>query len=91
MYLPHSGVMKRVVGVLDDEGGHADCGEQWSHVRLGHPTCQEGDGRWACRQTLVPCPGRPDLVVPRHIRIREMRELPRAPHRNIRGDGFLKG
>ena len=35
---------------------------------------------WAGRQAFVSCPRCPDLLVPRHVRIDHMLELPRAPH-----------
>ena len=40
----------------------------------------EGNGRWAGRKAFVSGPRRPDLLVPRHVRIERMLHLPRAPH-----------
>ena len=44
---------QRVVGVVDDQGGHADCRKHRPHVHFGHERHHESKGRWACRQALI--------------------------------------
>ena len=78
-----------VVGVLEDEGWYADCRKYWPHVHFGDERHRDGDGCWARRQTFVPCPGGPNFLVPRHVRIREMLPFPRAPHSDIGSDDLL--
>ena len=80
--------MNRVVGVLDDEGGHADCRKQRPHVHFGHQRHHESNGSWACRQAFMSSPRCPDLLVPRHVRIHDMLQLPRPPHGDHRQRGL---
>ena len=86
---PTRGRDERVVGVMDDECRHADRGKQCPHVHVGHERNHESKGRRARRQAFMPCPGSPNLLVPRHVRIHDMRDLPRAPHGDHCSDDFL--
>ena len=79
----------RVIGVLDDERGHADCGKHCPHVHLAHERPHDRNGPWARRQAFEPCPRRPDLLVPRHVRIDEVLVLARPPHGEERVADFL--
>ena len=78
----------RVVGVVEDEGWHADCRKHRPHIQFGHERHHESDGPWARRQAFHSSPGCPDLLVPRHVRIQQMLELPAAPHAEHRSLGF---
>ena len=53
---------------------------QWPH---------ECNGSWADRQAFHPSPRCPDLLVPGHVRIHHMLELPRAPDGDRGSVGFL--
>jgi hypothetical protein len=87
--LPTSGHDQRVVGVLDDEGGHADCRKQCPHVQFEHERHHEIYSRGAGRQAFHPCPGCPDLLVPRHVRIDRMLELAGPIHGSPGSDHLL--
>ena len=90
MSLPELGRDHGVVGVMEDECRDADSGKQRPHVHVDRQSHHVSKGPWACRQAFVPCPGCPNFLVPRHVRIREMRSLPRAP-RGGRGSSELLG
>ena len=59
----------RVVGVLDDEGGHADCRKDRPHVQLEDERQHESYGPGAGRPAFLSGPRCPDLLVPRRVRI----------------------
>jgi hypothetical protein len=84
--LAHCGRDEWVVGVLDDEGGHADCRKDLVHVQFGHQRKHKGDGPRACRQAFLTGQRGPDLLVPRHVRIEQMLKFAGSPHGDYRAD-----
>ena len=66
------GRVGHAVGVLEDEGRHTDCRKDRPHVHFRHERHHESSGRGARRQAFHPGPRCPDLLVPRHVRIRHM-------------------
>jgi hypothetical protein len=87
--LAHRRLDYRVVGVVDDEGGHADRGKQRPRVHFGHERHHVRNSRGARRQAFHPSPRCPDLLVPGHVQIQKMVELPRPPHGYHGSTGFL--
>jgi hypothetical protein len=81
---------KGVVGVLHDEGWHADRRKHRPHVDFGHQRHHESKSRWAGRQAFHSSPRCPDLLVPRHVRIDHMFVFPRPPHGGPGSDNFLE-
>jgi len=75
---------------MEDECRQADCGKQRPHVHVVQQRPHVSKGPLACRQAFVSCPGCSNFLVPRHVRIREVRNLPRAPHGD-RGSRELLG
>ena len=84
--LAHCGRDEWVVGVLDDEGGHADGRKDLAHVQFGHQRKHKGDGPRACRQAFLTGQRGPDLLVPRHVRIEQMLKFAGSPHGDYRAD-----
>ena len=80
----------RVVGVLDNQGRHPNCRKHRPNIHLSHQRQHESNGPWAHRQPLMPGPRCPDLLVPRHVRIVRMLELPGPPHRDHGSPRFFR-